>query len=107
MEIHVQIEQTSQPYWPAEESSKNYGNFSVTLLDQQLNDKLIIRKMKILEGQSKMSITTLSQTVTQFQYLDWAEENVPDNSYVVLEIANLIQKIQMSTGNKPIVVMCK
>ncbi len=25
----------------------------------------------------------------------------------VLEIANLVQKVQMASGNKPIVVMCK
>ena len=46
-------------------------------------------------------------TVTQFQYLKWPEDGVPQSTTGVLEVANLVQKVQMGSGNKPIVVMCK
>ncbi len=43
----------------------------------------------------------------QFQYLKWQEDAIPSSTSAVLEIANLVQKVQISTGNRLIVVMCK
>ena len=62
----------------------------------------------------KMEVTTESQssgqtgfTLSQFQYVKWPEDGVPQTTTGVLEVANLVQKVQMGSGNKPIVVMCK
>ena len=54
-----------------------------------------------------MSVNQGAMTVTQFQYVEWPEDGVPQSTTGVLEVANLVQKVQMSSGNKPIVVMCK
>ncbi len=66
-----------------------------------------MRKFEIVEKQSRMSVTPTGTSITQFQYLRWQENAVPNSTSAILEIANLVQKVQMSTGNKPIVVMCK
>ena len=63
--------------------------------------------MEIAESQTKMSVSQIGFTVTQFHYLKWPEDGVPQTTTGVLEVANLVQKVQMATGNKAIVVMCK
>ena len=72
----------------------------------------VVRKMEMSETRARVSIGSAKQsqsvfTVTQFQYLSWPEEGVPQTTTGVLEVANLVQKVQMGTGNKAIVVMCK
>ena len=69
-----------------------------------VNGDITIRKMEIVESQAKKPT---GFTVTQFHYTKWPEEGVPQSTTGVLEIDDLIQKVQMSTGNKAIVVMCK
>ena len=54
-----------------------------------------------------MSVSNSGFTVTQFHYTKWPEDGVPQSTTGVLEVANLVQKVQMSSGNKAIVVMCK
>ena len=54
-----------------------------------------------------MAVTRSGFTVTQFHYLKWPEDSVPQTTTGVLEVANLVQKVQMATRNKAIVVMCK
>ena len=63
--------------------------------------------MDIREYQSKDSISPSSFTITQIHYVKWPEDNIPQTTTAVLEIANLVQKVQIMSGNKPIVVMCK
>ena len=90
-------------YWPlGRGSSETYGKYTVTLCSQEIsNDEYIIRKMEISESQDN------AFTVNQFQYLKWLEDGVPQSTTGVLEVANLVQKVQMGSGNKAIVVMCK
>ncbi len=65
----------------------------------------IVRKMDISESQSRTSVPPSGFSVTHIQYLRWMEDSVPIITSPVLEIA--VQKVQMTSGNKPIVVMCK
>ena len=58
----------------------------------------------ISESQSRMSV---SQSGFSVAHMGWMEDSVPIITSPVLEIANLVQKVQMGSGNKPIVVMCK
>ena len=95
-------------YWPsAKGSSETYGKYTVTLNKQQICNNYVIRKLDITEGSTRMSVSQSGFTVTQFQYLKWAEDGVPQTTTGVLEVANLVQKVQMGSGNKAIVVMCK
>ena len=95
-------------YWPlGSGSSETFGKYVVTLTSQENCSDYLIRKMDITENQSRMAVDQAGFTVTQFQYLKWPEDGVPQSTTGVLEVANLVQKVQMGSGNKPIVVMCK
>ena len=84
-----------------------FGKYSVTLKAQENCNDYIIRKMDISDSQATMSPGDNGFTVTQFQYVRWPEDGVPQSTTAVLEMANLVQKVQMGSGNKAIVVMCK
>lgn len=95
-------------YWPqGKGSSETYGKLTVTLIDQKVFSEYVMRKLEVVENQARMSLTPIAFSVTQFQYLRWPEDTVPHATSTVLEIANLVQKVQMSTGNKSILVVCK
>ena len=70
--------------------------------------------MEISDNRARVSVIGAGKpegqrgfTVTQFQYLKWPEDGMPQTTTGVLEVANLVQKVQMGSGNKAIVVMCK
>ena len=85
-----------------------YDNISVTLSRQEVFPEYIVREMLVIKsGSEKASTGNLGLKVFQIQYLKWPEQNVPTVTNSVLEIANLVQKIQISTGNSAITVMCK
>ena len=97
-------------YWPkVKGDSETFAKFSVTLTSQENNNDFIIRKMEISssENHSRTSVSQNGFTVTQFQYVKWPQDGVPLVTTPLLEIANLVQKVQMGSGNKAIVVMCK
>ena len=95
-------------YWPlGRGSSEAFGKCLVTLTSQENNNDYIIRKMDICKNQSRISVSQTGFTITQIQYLKWPEDSIPQTTAAVLEIANLVQKVQMGSGNKAIVVMCK
>ena len=98
----------SHRYWPlGKGSSETYGKLTVTLTDQKAFNEYVMRKLEITEDQPRMSVTPTGYSVILFQYLSWPEESVPNTTSTILEIANLVQNVQMSTGNKNITVMCK
>ena len=95
-------------YWPqGKGAAQEYGKLAVTFKDQKEFSEYVARKFEIVENQTRMSVAPTGTSITQFQYLRWQENSVPNSTTAILEIANLVQKVQMSTGNKPIVVMCK
>ena len=95
-------------YWPqGRGSSETYSKYSVALRSQKICNDYVVRKMEITESQLRMSVSQSGFIVTQFQYLKWPEGGVPQTTTGVLEMANLVQKVQMGSGNKAIVVMCK
>ena len=79
----------------------------MTLTDQKAFSEYVMWKLEITEHQPTMSVMPTGYSVTQFQYLRWPEDSVPNTTSTILEIANLVQKVQMSTGNKSIIVLCK
>ena len=102
------FQEVCHPYWPnGKGSSESYSKYQVTLKTQENSTDFIIRKMEISDSQAVMSVNQNGFTVTQFQYVRWPENGVPQSTTGVLEMANLVQKVQMGSGNKAIVVMCK
>ena len=79
----------------------------MTLLSQQSCNDYMIRRLEISDGPTKKSPSSSGFVVTQFQHLKWPEFNVPMTTSSLLEIANQLQKVQIGSGNKAIVVMCK
>ena len=93
-------------YWPkVEGDSETFGKCTVTLLSQENSNDYIIRKMEV--SSERMSVSQSGFTVTQFQFVQWPEDGVPPVTTSLLEIANFVQRVQMGSGNKAIVVMCK
>ncbi len=98
----------SEEYWPATEGSREtYGKYTVILTSQTNSNDYIVRKMDIAESQSMAFTSSTGFSVTHIQYLKWTKDSVPTITSPVLEIANMVQNIQIGSGNKPIVVMCK
>ena len=73
------------------------------MASQVIQTGYIIRKIEVVDKLKESN----SCSVTHIQYLQWPEGGVPGTTSTVLEIADLVQKIQMGTGNKPVVIMCK
>ena len=95
-------------HWPTSQGrSETYGKYIVTLNKQEVCDDYVIRKLEIMENQTRMSVSTSGFTITQFQYMKWPEDGVPQSTTGILEVAHLVQKVQMGSGNKAIAVMCK
>lgn len=46
-------------------------------------------------------------TVTQFHFHGWPRDGLPSNPGLLLDLLDRVLKNQISTGNKPIVVMCR
>jgi len=45
--------------------------------------------------------------VTQFHYIEWPEHGKMAATAGVIEMIDVLTKAQISTGNRPITVMCK
>ena len=107
-QIPLLLQEVCHRYWPeGRGNSELFGKYSVTLKAQENCNDYIVRKMDISDSQATMSPGDNGFTVTQFQYVRWPEDGVPQSTTGVLEMANLVQKVQMGSGNKAIVVMCK
>ena len=81
-------------YCPLEEGALEvHGKVIVTLVEKKMFNDHIIRKLQLHKTRTRMSVAPDTITVTQFQYLSWMEDEIPDNTSSILEIANLIQKV--------------
>ena len=106
--LYTYLQEVCHQYWPrGRGNTEAYGKYSVTLTKQEVCDDYAIRKMEITESQTRMSIGTAGFTVTQFHFMKWSQDGVPESTKGVLEVANLVQKVQINSGNKAMVVMCK
>jgi protein tyrosine phosphatase len=103
------LQEVCHQYWPlGRGSSDTYGKYTITLTKQEIHGDYAIRKLEVIDSQKSMTPSgPASLTVTQFHYMNWPADGVPQSTTGILEVANLVQKVQMSSGNKAIVVMCK
>ena len=54
-----------------------------------------------------LSSTKTAVCVTQFQFLAWPENETPPNSSSLIELVENVNKVQMKSRNRPMIVMCK
>ena len=102
------LQPASHRYWPKfQGSTETYGDFSVTQKTFDAYGDYVIRKLAVSMTSSEASLPEQSTTVTQFHFTRWTEKDHPQNCTSILDVIQEVNSVQMATGNKPIVVMCK
>ena len=84
-----------------------YGDFTVTQKSFEAFGDYVIRKLAVSMTSSEASSSEKPSTVTQFHFTRWTEKDHPQNCTSILDVIQEVNSVQMATGNKPIVVMCK
>ena len=87
-----------------------YGQISVKLLTEERYGYCDLRKFEI----NKEKVTVVegvkaqaSFTMTQFHFLEWPEHESPPITSSLIELMGNVNKVQMGTRSKPMIVMCK
>lgn len=106
------LQESSSPYWPSNTFSPvEYGKLTITKVAEQEFEDYVMRKFEVsgVPAKSLSASSNLSPSfaVTHYQYFNWAEEVAPKETSSVIEMVERVNKVQMSTGNKSITVMCK
>ena len=101
-------QRASHRYWPKfQGDTETYGDFSVTQDMFEAFGDYVIRKLRVSMTSSEATPSDPPTTVTQFHFTRWTEKDHPQNCSSILDIIQEVNSVQMATGNKPIVVMCK
>ena len=98
-------------YWPTTEGvTKSYGQITVKLLLEEKYGDCDMRKFEVNEDKAShrgvVGVKT-AFTVTQFHFLSWPEHEAPPITSSLIELINNVNKVQMGSGNRPMIVMCK
>ena len=91
-------------------TSELYGKVIVKIVSQEMTADLVIRYLELSEYNPRpQSITSRNTTasVTLFHYLHWSKNSTPQGISALLDIMESVNRVQMSSGNKPITVMCQ
>jgi len=92
-------EQNYQRYWP-DEGSKTYGIFEVHLVSEHIwSTDYMVRSFYL-----KNTVTNETRTVTQFHFLTWSEDGVP-NTKALLEFRRKVNKSYRGRSS-PVLVHC-
>ena len=103
----------SYHYWPSEEDKPRiYGKVTVKKVSQENFGDFIVRKFEIDERKQDTTCTSLdhlktSFIITQIQFTVWPEYGTHPSTSSLIELVNRVNKVQMVTGNRPMIVMCK
>ena len=98
----------SSHYWPTEDEPLTYGKLMIKKLSHEKRGDVIVRRFEIDEKkQSSLVDLKTAFTVTQFQFLVWKEDETPPITAHLIEMVDNVNKVQMGSGNRPMVVMCK
>ena len=93
--------------------SEVYGKIAVKLISKESTTDYIIRQLEVSEDKTHPQCHASSiaeQPVLKvgvFHYLHWPKHGTPRGTSALLELVEYINKTQMTSGNKPITVMCK
>jgi hypothetical protein len=82
----------------------------VKKLSHEKRGDVIVRRFEIDEKkQIESSLVGLRTafTVTQFQFLVWKEDETPPITSHLIDMVDNVNKVQMGSGNRPMIVMCK
>ncbi|XP_011409398.1 PREDICTED: tyrosine-protein phosphatase 10-like, partial [Amphimedon queenslandica] len=106
-------------YWPQEMNAQQYGNISVSTLDESIEPSCTTRKFMVTQAKKVLEIfvgqyfrglslvgskDVSSRECTQYHFTGWPDMGVPNDSATMLRF---VKRIRSSlTNDKPIVVHC-
>ncbi len=91
-------------YWPKfQGEAGTYGDFTVTQQTFDAYGDYVVRKLSVAMTASDDN----PSVVTQFHFTRWTEKDPPRSPAAILDVVQEVNAVQMASGNKPIVVMCK
>lgn len=101
-------EKVCHKYWPnGVDRTIVYGKFKVKMLEENEGEEFTVRKFEMGEDSPYMAPGAPDAViVTQFHHTKWPERGTPTSPDSVLQMINSLLKIQMSTRNHAIVVVC-
>ena len=98
----------SYHFWPTENEPQTFGKLMVKKLSHEKHGDVIVRRFEIDETkQPSLAGLKTAFTVTQFQFLVWKEDETPPITSHLIDMVDNVNKVQMGSGNRPMIVMCK
>ena len=89
--------------------TETYGDFVVTQQSIEAFGDYVVRKLEVSKQSSEAAavMSEPSLVVTQFHFTRWKAKEYPHRSASLLDLIQDVNRVQMNTNNKPIVVICK
>ena len=110
--LHVQ--ESCHTFLPDhKDDSEVYGKIAVKLVSKETTTDYTIQQLEVSEdkphpqGHASSGVEQPVVKVGVFHYLRWPKHGTPRGTSALLELIQYINKTQMTSGNKPITVMCK
>ena len=106
----LSLQQGSHRYWPKfKDVTETYGDFAVIQQSIEAFGDYVVRKLGVSKQSSEATAVASepSLVVTQFHFTRWKVKEFPQHSASLLDLIQDVNRVQMNTSNKPIVVMCK
>ena len=90
--------------------SEVYGKIRVKLVSKETTTDYVIQQLEVYEDKPHPQGHASSEAVVKvgvFHYIRWPKHGTPRGTAALLDLIQHINKTQMTSGNKPITVMCK
>ena len=111
---HCLLQEVCSPYLPEDKGDcEVYGKIRVKLVSKETTTDCVIQQLEVSEDKPHPQYSTSScveqvvMKVGVFHYVHWPKQGSPRGTAALLDLIQLINKTQMTSGNKPITVMCK
>ena len=87
---------------------ETYGKVSVKQTLQENRRDFIVRKFEVEEKRQMSYLASVKTgfTVVQLQLMVWPKHESPPNVSPHIELMEHVNKVQMGSGNHPMIVMC-
>jgi protein tyrosine phosphatase len=111
---HCLLQEACSPYLPEHKGdSEVYGKIRVKLVSKETTTDYVIQQLEVSEDKPHPQVhaySGIAEAVVKvgvFHYVRWPKHGTPRGTAALLELIQHINKTQMTSGNKPITVMCK
>ena len=105
------LQEACCPYLPEHKGDcEVYGKIRVKLISKETTTDYVIQQLEVYEDKPHSQGHASSEAVVKvgvFHYVRWPKHGTPRGTTALLDLIQRINKTQMTSGNKPITVMCK